>query len=140
MSGLMKAYALILAFCVVGCGGSGSDSAVDVEVQWQIVIGGQAATCADAGAIRVRVRAASEDSGIEPVDFDFQCVLSPGTIALGPGRYAVSASLHTDEAPDPGSGGDDGGGGVSLGPIATAPGQAVEIDSEGAAVVVQFEL
>ena len=95
---------LLVAACHSGGGDDGPGPSPDAQgatpnatFNWTIVRSGVMSTCADADADEVKIEAAPE-SGV-PIMHTFQCVLLPGTLALPPGRYAVSAKLYDGRGP-----------------------------------------
>ncbi|MDQ3334674.1 MAG: hypothetical protein M4D80_05905 [Myxococcota bacterium] len=94
---------LVIAACSNGGGDEsppppdGPGGATNATFNWTIVRNGVMSTCAAADADEVKIEAAPE-SGV-PISHTFQCVLLPGTLALPPGRYAISAQLYDGRGP-----------------------------------------
>lgn len=96
-------------------------SATMTSFSWTIYRQGAVATCAAVGATEIHVTATAENGF--PVDHVFQCVLVPGTLALAPGRYAVSAQLYDGTGPQL---------------LASSPAQALTVPATGTAPTVQL--
>ena len=91
---------LVLAACNSGGGDDASPELPDAAgganatFNWTIVDSGVPSTCASVDVDEVNIEATPE-VGV-PVLHTFQCVLLPGTLALAPGRYAISAKLYSN--------------------------------------------
>lgn len=100
-----------------GPSGGGQSAMFD----WTIRRAGSPTTCAAVGATEIHVVAMPENGF--SINQTFQCILTPGTLGLAPGRYAVSAELY------------DGGGPQRL---ASSPQQALTVPASGTVPTVHF--
>jgi hypothetical protein len=122
----------VLVAMLAACGGGEDDSGIslpDAPTQgsqsamfdWTIRQSGSPTTCAAVRATEIHVTATPEN-GL-PVTHTFQCILTPGTLGLPAGRYAVSAELY------------DGGGPQRL---ASSPPQALTVPATGTVPTVHL--
>jgi hypothetical protein len=98
---------ILLVTALAACNGAGPDDGSlpppdgggvpNATFNWTIVRNGVMSTCAAADADEVKIEATPEN-GV-PINTTFQCVLLPGTFALAPGRYAISAQLYDGRGP-----------------------------------------
>ena len=121
----------ILVAMLAGCGGEDdnlpqSPDAPGVGGQtttfnWTIRRQGATATCAAVGATEIEMVATAENGF--PTQHTFQCVLSPGTLGLAPGRWAITAKLRD---------------GVNQQTLASVAAQSVTVPASGTSPTVQF--
>jgi hypothetical protein len=97
------AFLVALAACG-GDDGTNTPPSIDAPANaastmftWTIQQNGLPATCSSAHADEIRITATSE-GGI-PTDHTFQCVLTPGSLSLPAGRYAITADLYDSTGP-----------------------------------------
>ena len=98
-----------------------STGAPATSFDWTIKMSGLPATCASAHANEVRITATAEN-GV-PTPHTFQCVLTPGSLDLPAGRYAIVGQLYDGTGPQKFA--------------ETAP-QAVTVPASGTPASVQF--